>query len=439
MEWLHNRFKSDELQIVLVALAVAIAGEFKITPFSGQMFRVGLGSSAFLLFILFMRRQLIMKMGIVVGVTVLLFRITGDMIAGSDPTFLESLRTHFSAMLYYIVFAIGMRLIQHRLDDMHPLIVGLCVTATDFASNATELLVRSMIFHWGSIPSDQWLLIAIVAVVRSFFTVGLYSSMMVRQMRILHAEQQKRMEQMLNVGSGLYGEVFYLRKSMNAIEQITASSYELYGRLQQAGDKQISRSMLEITQQIHEVKKDSQRILAGLLKLSNRETSPEMALGEIIDFVVKSNQEYAAMLNKNVGFTLEKAAGYSTTQSIPLLTVLNNLVSNAVEAVQSRGRITIRVWERQANTLFSVSDNGAGIQEQDRELVFKPGFTTKFNQDGIAATGIGLSHVSDIVQSFGGSICLDLEELATETTFVVTIPTAALKKGEMTCADLLYS
>ena len=74
----------------------------------------------------------------------------------------------------------------------------------------------------------EWLYLLIVGGLRSYFVIGLYNSFAVRQIRLLHAEQEKRMEQMLSVNSGLYGEVFYLKKAMNTIEGITANSYELY-------------------------------------------------------------------------------------------------------------------------------------------------------------------------------------------------------------------
>ncbi|TDF96807.1 ATP-binding protein [Paenibacillus piri] len=426
---MQNRFKSQGAQIMIIALFVAIAGEFKITPFSGELFRIGLGSSTFLLLLLLMRQLPYIKTGIAVGIAVLLFRTLLDTASSDHLMLLESMRKHFSAMLYYIVFAIGMSLIRERLHEFHPLLLGACSSVVDFMSNEMELIARSTLFHLPYYQPAQWLLISVTAVVRCYFTVGLYSSITVNQMRIVHAEQQKRMEQMLMINSGLYGEVFYLKKSMRAIEQITVQSYDLYCRLNMLPEyKDYSRSILEITQQIHEVKKDSQRILAGLLKLTDKETASEMMLSEIVQFVLKSNQEYSRMLHKDVHMEQEMRVNYSTAHSIPLLTVLNNLVSNAVEAIELEGTIRIQVYGMLSETVFIVTDSGTGISELDKEMVFEPGFTTKFSQEGIAATGIGLSHVRDIVQSFKGSIQLKGGKLAGETTFVVALPTNALKK-----------
>lgn len=418
------------MQITIVSIVVAVAGEFKINPFIGEVFRIGLGSSAFLFLLLLMSHLPYFRTGIAVGVTVLLFRVSFDG-AAADSTFylIDSVKTHFSAMLYYLVFGAGMSLIKQRLHQLNPLILGACVSLIDVLSNEAELLMRSVTFGLPFFQSNQSMLISVIAVVRSYFTTGIYSSIAVHQMRSVHAEQQKRIEQMINVGSGLYGEVFYLRKSMDVIEQITAKSHDLYGQLNKDGLNDYGRSVLEITQQIHEVKKDSQRILAGLMKLVDLESAPEMTLSEIVELVGKSNGEYSRMLKKEVRIERDVGVDYLTFHYIPIITVLNNLAANSVEAIERHGTIHIRVLEREGETLFMVSDTGTGIAEQDKDMVFEPGFTTKFNQEGVAATGIGLSHVRDIVGSFSGRLLLTDPGRDVETTFVAAFPTVKLKKG----------
>lgn len=425
-----RRFTNNlAMQMLLVALVTAIAGEFKITPFSGEMFRIGLGSSAFLLLLLLMRQLPYVYTGIITGITVIIFRSMLDEFSSYDTYSLYvSMKSHLSAGLYYVVFAILMKQIQHYLPKLHPLLLTCIASLIDFLSNELELLARSILYD---IPyfSGQWMLIGGISVVRSIFVVGLYCSIIISQMRVVHKEQQKRMEQMLNVGSGLYGEVFYLKKSMDTIEMITAKSHDLYGKLSESGEKAMSRSMLEITQQIHEVKKDSQRILSGLLKLFDRETASDMTISEIVVFVINSNEGYSKMLKKEVQYEKWIGTDYATVHYIPLLTVLNNLVSNAVEAIHTKGTVRISVYEQEDETILIVSDTGTGIAEQNKEIIFEPGFTTKFNHQGCAATGIGLSHVRDIVHSSGGKLRLHTSDQSEETTFVVAFSTHTLKLG----------
>ena len=82
---------------------------------------------------------------------------------------------------------------------------------------------------------------------------------------------------------------------------------------------------------------------------------------------------------------------------------MNNLIANVVEAIEHEGTIRIRVYEQEDDVHLVVMDTGKGVPEAKRDVIFEPGYTTKFNEVGIAATGIGLSHVRDIVPVVEGT------------------------------------
>lgn len=423
-------FRNTAFQMLIIAFATALAGEFKINPFNGDMFRLGLGASTMLLFLMLMQHLPYRKTGALTGAVVVLFRMTEDAIASPGTFALKySFLTHLAAGLFYVAFAWGMSLVRTRLASFQPLTLGAIISAIDLASNETELFTRRILHGASPFENNGLLLLGSIAVLRSYFVIGLFSSISIRQMRLIQAEQQKRIDQMLHIGAGLYGESFYLRKSMDTIERITASSFELYSKLKQASLAEYSGQALGIAQQIHEVKKDSQRILAGLTKLYDREIAQEMNLEEILRYVAKANQQYSAMLKKELAIECELRTDYPTSHYIVLLTVLNNLVANAVEAMSRYGVVRIRAFEREGRTMFEVIDSGRGIPERDRQMIFEPGFTTKFDQDGVAATGIGLSHVRDIVASYGGDIRVERPDNGKGTRFVVALPTNALRKG----------
>ncbi len=300
----------------------------------------------------------------------------------------------------------------------------------DLLSNEMELLTRLIILDSSSFHLNEWAYLMAIAVLRTYFTTGVYSSISVSQMRIVQREQTRRIEQMLGFGSGLYGEVFYLKKSIGTLENVTLNSYELYRGLKGEGLQSYSRQVLDITQQIHEVKKDSQRILAGLVKLVDREVTADMPLSGILRFTVKSNVKYAEMLGKRIDFSVNLTSDYVTASYIPLLTLLNNLTANAVEVIKDKGTISLDVYEKDEATIFSVTDSGGGIKERDRDLLFEPGFTTKFDEEGVAATGIGLSHVRDIVDLFEGEITVSSASHSNGAIFQIILPTNKLRKEE---------
>ncbi|MEK3762056.1 ATP-binding protein [Paenibacillus sp. FSL P4-0338] len=419
------------VQILLVAAVTAVAGEFKINPFDGDIFRIAMGSSAFLLFLLLMRQLPYIRTGCATGVVVLLFRTAMDMVEGSGLTAEQSLSSHFSAMIYYMVFGALMYVIKSRIDTFHPLVLGAVAAVIDLLSNEMELLARLIVLDSATFRLNEWTYLMAIAVLRTYFTTGVYSSISVSQLRIREREQHERTQQMLGFGSGLYGEVFYLKKSIGTLEQVTLNSFELYTKLKDGeGTGRYSRQVLDITQQLHEVKKDSQRILAGLVKLVEREVNGDMPLSGILQFAVKSNGKYAEMLGKEIKFHIHITSDYTTDSYIPLLTLLNNLTANAVEVIQGTGSIHLNAYEQDGMTILTVTDSGTGIGKRDLHLLFEPGFTTKFDEEGIAATGIGLSHVRDIVNMFEGSIMVQPVSHAGGAMFQITVPSMKLRKEE---------
>lgn len=428
---MNSIVKNERLQILIIAMATAIGGQFKINPFTGDFFRIGLGVSIFLFFLLLMHHLPYVTLGIVTGILSMAFQAGDWMIATSSFSIMESIQNNLAAGIYYVVFAIGMSRFQQRINKLHPILLGAVVSFIDFSSNVTELLIRGVLLDTHVFYLNEWFQLAAIAIVRSYFVIGLYSSFSISQMRFLHAEQQKRMEQMINIGAGLYGEAFYLKKSLDTMESVTVKSFNLSRQLKEENLNSYSGQALGIAQHIHEVKKDSQRILAGLSKLYDSEIIVDMSLSEILDYVARGNQKYSEMLNKKIAIDKIVEAGFYTPHYIPVLTVLNNLVSNAVEAIEKNGIIKVQAVEREEEIILVVSDTGGGISERDMNIIYEPGFTTKFNVEGIMATGIGLSHVRDIVHSLGGDIIAESSEKAGGTRFAVHLPKTALqKKGE---------
>ncbi|MFB9328204.1 sensor histidine kinase [Paenibacillus aurantiacus] len=422
---MKNLFKKEKLQIAVIAVAAGIGSEFKIYPFTGDSFRIGLGVSVFLLFLLFMRHIPYMWTGLFTGIVSVIFQGAEWMLQTESLSVTDALRHNLPAGIYYVVYAYGMLHILKRTDKLHPLLLGSFVAIVDFASNEAELLLRGLFIGAEAFYLLEWFNLLAIAFVRSFFVIGLYSSISVSQMRALHAEQEKRMEQMLHIGSGLYGETFYLKKSMEEIERITADSFALYRQLSGANERAFGRQALGIAQRIHEVKKDSQRILAGLSKLYDSEMAVNMEIEELLHHVVKGNEAYGQMLGKTISFRADIQTRFVTAHYVPLLTALNNLAANAVEAIEREGKVAISVFESGESFVFMVRDTGRGIPEQDRDIIFEAGYTTKFNEDGIAATGIGLSHVRAIAGALGGQVGMERQE-GGGTTFVMRLAKAAI-------------
>jgi two-component system sensor kinase FixL len=82
--------------------------------------------------------------------------------------------------------------------------------------------------------------------------------------------------------------------------------------------------------------------------------------------------------------------------------VLQNLLLNAVHAVQGKGRIRIELESSRDRCTIAVADSGPGIPLEIREKLFTPFFTTKSR-----GTGLGLSTAKRFVEAQGGSLALE--------------------------------
>jgi len=98
--------------------------------------------------------------------------------------------------------------------------------------------------------------------------------------------------------------------------------------------------------------------------------------------------------------------------------VFVNLISNAVQAMNGRGCLTLETAQRGDTLTASVRDTGGGIPKDRVAKIFDPFYTTKEPGKG---TGLGLYIVHKIVTAHGGQIQVD-SEVGKGTTFTVAFP-----------------
>jgi signal transduction histidine kinase len=101
--------------------------------------------------------------------------------------------------------------------------------------------------------------------------------------------------------------------------------------------------------------------------------------------------------------------------------VLTNLVSNAVDAMPSGGRLTLRARRLGGQLALSVEDTGAGIGAEERRHIFEPFYSTKPPGRG---TGLGLAICREIAGALKGRIEVDSEP-GRGSTFTLLVPAPA--------------
>jgi len=101
-----------------------------------------------------------------------------------------------------------------------------------------------------------------------------------------------------------------------------------------------------------------------------------------------------------------------------LLRIFNNLLKNAVQSMENvpEKNIRIQILQRQKYAEVRVTDNGKGIDEDDKEHIFQPYFTTKSK-----GTGLGLAIVKNLLTEMGGEIIF-VSDKGLGTTFILKFP-----------------
>lgn len=108
-----------------------------------------------------------------------------------------------------------------------------------------------------------------------------------------------------------------------------------------------------------------------------------------------------------------------------LLRVFDNLIGNAIKYTPPGGSVCVRVVERPAGAVITISDTGIGIPQEDLPHLWNNFFRARnARQSGIPGTGLGLTIVKQLVDHFGGLISVRSVE-GQGTTFKLTLPLAS--------------
>ena len=99
---------------------------------------------------------------------------------------------------------------------------------------------------------------------------------------------------------------------------------------------------------------------------------------------------------------IEGASGLVQADPAQLQLVLQNVLINAAQAMNGRGRVTVAIGVADGHCCVSIADAGPGMSPEVREHAFEPFFTTKSR-----GTGLGLPLARRIIGAHGGDIQID--------------------------------
>lgn len=169
------------------------------------------------------------------------------------------------------------------------------------------------------------------------------------------------------------------------------------------------------------------RMEQGKFALNNRELDLEKCIRDCLD----TYHVQAEMEHKTLHVHMEMENTLVVGDSVRIVQLLNNLVSNAFKFTSANDVISVSVTqvEKQdfAKYVFVVADTGIGISKEFLPHLFEP-YTreTRFSAKNVAGTGLGMSITKSLVEHMNGEIKVE-STLGAGSTFTVVLPFAIAK------------
>lgn len=417
-------------EMLLVAVFTAVIGQISVYPF-GTDFRLTLGVVAFTFLILYFKVP-ILETAALSMLFVLCVRTGLDVAGGVYPVGV-SLERHIPATVFYLIYGVVIDQIGIREYIQKPAYFIIIVSLADITANMFELLVRkSFRVH----PLESLIgTIVLAALIRAVIVLVLFWVIRYYNLLIVKEVHQKRYQELLMLTARLNSEVLFLRKSMQDIEAVMVKSYAIYTRSKAVaeGDQEaipaITDDSLSLAIDIHEIKKDYLRIVHSIRKIIPDESlNPMMSVSEIFRTIQDIYQGYGEASRESTRIKTYVRGDISIARYYELISILNNLVHNAIEATRSvqEPRIRLDSELRGEWLVIRVADNGHGIEPEDTPLIFEPGFTTKLdNETGELPTGLGLTHVRMLTDMMNGTVNVQSSSV-TGTAFTLKLPINSL-------------
>jgi signal transduction histidine kinase len=168
-----------------------------------------------------------------------------------------------------------------------------------------------------------------------------------------------------------------------------------------------------------EMEKDVNRLKLISDRFGKIGSAPKLEEHNITGQVEKMVAYIKRRSTEKVSFILEKPNEEVIAKiSGPLFDwVIENLLKNALDAINGKGTILIKINDFPSRVIVDVADSGKGISKQNIRKVFKPGFTTKKR-----GWGLGLSLAKRIIEKYHrGQLYVKSSETGKGTTFRIVL------------------
>lgn len=172
-----------------------------------------------------------------------------------------------------------------------------------------------------------------------------------------------------------------------------------------------------------EMSKDVNRLSTIASRFSKIGSEPRMELVELRTVVAEAVDYMGTRISPRISLTFNPgtADDPQVMACTPLLEwVIENLIKNAVDAMEGSGKIDVSLDATHTMAAIEVADTGKGMSRKNFKTVFNPGYTTKSR-----GWGLGLTLAKRIVEQYHrGRIFVARSTVGQGTTFRIELPVA---------------
>ena len=178
----------------------------------------------------------------------------------------------------------------------------------------------------------------------------------------------------------------------------------------------IAISAERLSEQINTVLDYSQSE-AGALPIALEVVDVRAMLNEVVAGKSVAAKEAAV----SVDLQLDKATGTIAADPKRLAQAVSHVLDNAIRFNREGGEVLLFARWHDGNLEIIVSDNGPGIGEKDKSLLFDGFARTQRRGTGSGTQGLGLALAKQLIESHDGTLTLE-SEAGQGTTVVITVP-----------------
>lgn len=142
----------------------------------------------------------------------------------------------------------------------------------------------------------------------------------------------------------------------------------------------------------------------------------KIEVNKVVKEIIMAIQKECQSKSIEISLDLSPELPNLTGDPVQVREVVNNLIINALQAIQKNGHIHISTTIKNDEMIMSIEDDGPGISDEIKEKIFEPFFTTK--EEG---SGVGLWVAHSIVANAGGKITVH-SAAGVGTVFSIRLP-----------------